>query len=209
MLGKRDLFWTGMAMLLNEYGINQAKPHPSKQLARRLFAFLCVVNLFIWSLITAINCLFNLSFVDIKYDVCLFGGLILIHTVLFKTMLKKVEHIPYKNIMLQAKDPKIYSFCSRSKMALIMFGIFTVLSVVYAGIAYGPLYYLYVRGHQLVSEIEFVLSSWNTIYLIFLFAGYMSCCLFSRYFLLSKFEVYYKKDKASQAENKVISIDPH
>jgi hypothetical protein len=86
-IGKTDLFLIGMAMLLNEYGINQVKPHPSKQVARRLFAFLCVVNLIFWSVAAATNCLFNFSFINVKYDLGLFFGSIFIHIILFNTML--------------------------------------------------------------------------------------------------------------------------
>jgi lysophospholipid acyltransferase (LPLAT)-like uncharacterized protein len=92
---------------------------------------------------------------SIKYDLCLFASLLFVHIIAFKIILEKIEHISYKNIMLRAKDPKIYSFWSHSKMVLIMFEIFTVFSVIYAGIAYGPLYYLYVHGHQFVSKVDF------------------------------------------------------
>jgi hypothetical protein len=140
------------------------------------------------------------------YDVCLFVVVLLIHIVSFKPILEKIEKIPYRNFALQAKSRIVYSFWFRFKMVLFLFGTFAILSLVFGGIAYGPLYYLYIHGHKLVDEIEFLSSSWNMIYVMVLSVGYTSCCLITRLFILSKFDVYSKNERTKQKENNVISV---
>jgi hypothetical protein len=199
MTGRIGLYVMGRAMLLSENGIRLIKPHPYKQIGRRLFSAIALLNLCFWSIVAACNFLFNLSFEDRLYDLCLFVVFAVIHVVFMRKIICKLYRIPYGNIALTRKDEFTYTF--RIKLLGILLAIFVIAFAAISAAAFGIAYVTYILHNNRITELDFVLRSWSLVYSFAIASAYASCMIVSRFFLLAKFDIHHIKNDPEPVSN--------